>query len=167
MTLVRGHLALGGHQGALVGRCKQHKRHISSRASGAGGGSVQLQGVDPERRAARASVNLMTMVAVQLILTQEASYDNEGGSALGGTYRLLTDFLDQYPLTNSTEWLEKMMKHPNPDLGFLALRVMEVREAYADEGFDYEKMRSEVKSEMESDQKELTRIWISARMGTP
>eukprot|EP00227_Mantoniella_beaufortii_P001822 CAMPEP_0197618862 /NCGR_PEP_ID=MMETSP1326-20131121/61750_1 /TAXON_ID=1155430 /ORGANISM="Genus nov. species nov., Strain RCC2288" /LENGTH=151 /DNA_ID=CAMNT_0043187763 /DNA_START=468 /DNA_END=923 /DNA_ORIENTATION=- len=98
-------------------------------------------GMSPEYKAASALKNLFTMVAVRVVMAQEESYDNEGGT-MTDTYRGLQDYLAANPLRDGNTWLEEMMRHPDTNLRLTALRLLEVRKAYASAQFDFKGMHA-------------------------
>ena len=96
-------------------------------------------GMSPEYKAAAALKNLLTMVAVRVVLAQEQGYDNEGGG-MTETYRGLQDYLAANPLRDGNKWLEELMRHPDNNMRLTALRLLEVRKAYAGGQFDFSGM---------------------------
>lgn len=96
-------------------------------------------GMSPEYKAASALKNLFTMVAVRVVMAQEQGYDNEGG-AMTDTYRGLQDYLAANPLKDGNKWLEDLMRHPDNNMRLTALRLLEVRKAYASGQFDFKDM---------------------------
>lgn len=96
-------------------------------------------GMSPEYKAASALKNLFTMVAVRVVLAQEQGYDNEGGG-MTETYRGLQDYLAANPLRDGNKWLEQLMRHEDNNMRLTALRLLEVRKAYASGQFDFKDM---------------------------
>ena len=96
-------------------------------------------GMSPEYKAASALKNLFTMVAVRVVMAQEQGYDNEGG-AMTETYRGLQDYLSANPLRDGNKWLEQLMRHEDNNMRLTALRLLEVRKAYASGQFDFADM---------------------------
>ena len=72
-------------------------------------------------------------------MAQEMGYDNEGG-AMTETYRGLQDNLEENPLRDGNKWLEALMRHPDNNMRLTALRLLEVRKAYASGQFDFADM---------------------------
>ena len=103
--------------------------------------SDSFGGLSPERKAAMAMKNLFTMCAVKIVLAQlEDSSAGRGGSAQGGynpeACQTIYDHLEEVELRDGDEWLALLMKKDR----MLALRLLEVREAYARTGFEWDNM---------------------------
>ena len=111
-------------------------------------------GMSPEFKAASALKTLFTMVAVRLVLAQEEGYDNEGG---GGTPTsiALGKFLEENPLRDGNKWLQKMLECEQTELRLIALRLIEVRRAYAESQFDFNEVRNTARLEIEKDNDKL------------
>ena len=111
-------------------------------------------GMSPECKAASALKTLFTMVAVRIVLAQEEGYDNEGG---GGTPTsiALGKFLEENPLRDGNEWLQKMLECEQTELRLIALRLIEVRRAYAESQFDFNEVRNTARLEIEKDNDKL------------
>ena len=111
-------------------------------------------GMSPEFKAASALKTLFTMVAVRIVLAQEEGYDNEGG---GGTPTsiALGKFLEENPLRDGNEWLQKMLECEQTELRLIALRLIEVRRAYAESQFDFNEVRNTARLEVEKDNDKL------------
>ena len=111
-------------------------------------------GMSPEFKAASALKTLFTMVAVRIVLAQEEGYDNEGG---GGTPTsiALGKFLEDNPLRDGNEWLQKMLECEQTELRLIALRLIEVRRAYAESQFDFNEVRNTARLEIEKDNDKL------------
>ena len=111
-------------------------------------------GMSPEFKAASALKTLFTMVAVRIVLAQEEGYDNEGG---GGTPTsiALGKFLEENPLRDGNEWLQKMLECEQTELRLIDLRLIEVRRAYAESQFDFNEVRNTARLEIEKDNDKL------------
>ena len=111
-------------------------------------------GMSPEFKAASALKTLFTMVAVRVVMAQEEGYDNEGG---GGTPTsiALGKFLEENPLRDGNEWLQKMLECEQTELRLIALRLIEVRRAYAESQFDFNEVRKTAREEIEKDNDKL------------
>jgi hypothetical protein len=120
-------------------------------------------GMSPEYKAAAALKNLFTMVAVRVVLAQEQGYDNEGG-AMTETYRGLQDYLAQNPLRDGNKWLEDLMRHDDNNMRLTALRLLEVRKAYAGGQFDYEDMHALAVEELTKENDKLMADYVKDSM---
>jgi hypothetical protein len=111
-------------------------------------------GMSPEFKAAQALKTLFTMVAVRVVMAQEEGYDNEGG---GGTPTSISlgKFLDENPLRDGNQWLQLMLGSSETELRLIALRLIEVRRAYAENQFDFEGVKSAAREQIERDNNEL------------
>jgi hypothetical protein len=111
-------------------------------------------GMSPEFKAASALKTLFTMVAVRVVMAQEEGYDNEGG---GGTPTsiALGKFLEENPLRDGNEWLQKMLECEQTEMRLIALRLIEVRRAYAESQFDFNEVRKTAREEIEKDNDKL------------
>ena len=124
-------------------------------------------GMSPEYKAASALKNLFTMVAVRVVLAQEQGYDNEGG-AMTETYRGLQDYLAANPLRDGNKWLEEMMHHEDNNMRLTALRLLEVRKAYAGGQFDFDGMHKLAVEELTKENDKLMADYVkdSISLGT-
>lgn len=111
-------------------------------------------GMSPEFKAASALKTLFTMVAVRIVLAQEEGYDNEGG---GGTPAsiALGKFLEENPLRDGNEWLQKMLECEQTEMRLIALRLIEVRKAYAENQFDFNDVKKTAREEITKDNDKL------------
>lgn len=96
-------------------------------------------GESPETKAARALTTLFTVAATRIVLDEEYSYDNEGGHT--PLTQELTQFLSERPMRGDGDaWLRALMSESHT-LRLAALRIIELRESYAREDFDFERVR--------------------------
>ena len=73
------------------------------------------------------------------VLDEEYSYDNEGGET--PLARELTQFLSERPVGRDGDgWLRALLRESHT-LRLAALRIIELRESYAREDFDFERVR--------------------------
>ena len=98
------------------------------------------------------------MCAVKIVLAQlEGSSAGRGGSAFGSfnpeAVQTIYNHLDEVPLKNGDEWLRGLMQKDR----LLALRLVEVRESYIKEGFEWDSMQKAAIKEMESSNIEILR----------
>ena len=106
----------------------------------------------PEKKAATSMRLLFTMVALRVVLAQEEGFGNECHDDPSYTelYDDLTSFLQKEPLRDSGDaWLEKLIRHPKVHCRLAAVRIIEVRDVYASEEFDWEETKAVVLREME------------------
>lgn len=120
-------------------------------------------GMSPEYKAASALKNLFTMVAVRVVMAQEQGYDNEGG-AMTETYRGLQDYLEKNPLRDGNKWLEQLMRHEDSNMRLTALRLLEVRKAYASGQFDFKNMHELAVEELKSENDKLMADYVTDSM---
>lgn len=123
----------------------RHNRRHSVRpiiiASGMHVPSDSFNGWSPERMASNLLETFLTVVAVKIVLAQLqgsgrgdlASYNAQG-------YQNLVDFIEEKPLTrdNASTWLKELMER---DL-MIAMRIIEVRLAYAKHDFEWHNLQS-------------------------
>ncbi|KAI8112339.1 hypothetical protein M9434_003662 [Picochlorum sp. BPE23] len=123
----------------------RHNRRHSVRpiiiASGMHVPSDSFNGWSPERMASSLLETFLTVVAVKIVLAQLqgsgrgdlASYNAQG-------YQNLVDFIEEKPLTrdNASTWLKELMER---DL-MIAMRIIEVRLAYAKHDFEWHNLQS-------------------------
>eukprot|EP00877_Chromochloris_zofingiensis_P007521 jgi/Chrzof1/3021/Cz12g08150.t1 len=100
--------------------------------------SDSFGGVSPEKKAANHLRTLFTFVAVKVILAQ---LEGSGRGSLAAynqqSYQMLSDQLSKVSFKDGDDWVEQLMQH-DPHL---ALRVMEVRDAYCREDFEWDQLR--------------------------
>ena len=112
----------------------------------------------PPTNVVRYQKTLFTMCAVKIVLAQlEGSSAGRGGSAFGSfnpeAVQTIYKHLDEVPLKNGDEWLRGLMQKDR----LLALRLVEVRESYIKEGFEWDSMQKAAIKEMESSNIEILR----------
>lgn len=100
--------------------------------------SDSFGGLSPERKAANALRNLFTFIAARVILAQ---LEGSGRGGLGSydvdACTLLTDCLQNVPLKDGDEWVDHLLKRNS----ILAYRLMEVRDAYCNEEFEWDTLK--------------------------
>ena len=111
-----------------------------------------------QQTSCRYQKTLFTMCAVKIVLAQlEGSSAGRGGSAFGSfnpeAVQTIYKHLDEVPLKNGDEWLRGLMQKDR----LLALRLVEVRESYIKEGFEWDSMQKAAIKEMESSNIEILR----------
>mmetsp|Transcript_30247 Transcript_30247/g.58134 ORF Transcript_30247/g.58134 Transcript_30247/m.58134 type:complete len:212 (-) Transcript_30247:139-774(-) len=106
---------------------------------------VSLDGVTPETRAANSLKTLFTMVAVGIVLDQMT-----GSRHRQPIYYDVVKYLKEHPIDNGHEWLSGLMKHEQPRIRMVAVRIIEVRKAFLDE-FDWEQAQQLALDSMKAD----------------
>ncbi|KAK9821415.1 hypothetical protein WJX81_001169 [Elliptochloris bilobata] len=100
--------------------------------------SDSFGGQSPERKAATALRTLFTFCAVKIIMSQLSGSGRGGlGAYNSQQYDALEAFLEEEPLRDGDAWLKGLLKRNE----MLALRIMEVRQAYACESFEWDQLR--------------------------
>jgi len=128
--------------------------------------SDAFQGMSPEVKASQALKNLFTMVAVRVVIAEEkarASADDVDGET--STSRVLREFLKANPMRDGNEWLRAMVSRDDAETRIVALRLLEVRKAYADEEFDFERVRAVAIKELKDDNDRLMSDYVKRSMG--
>jgi len=77
----------------------------------------------------------------------------------------LANFLHENPLRDGNEWLRKMFSHEDTEMRLLALRLLEVRKAYADGEFDFESVQRVAVEELTKDNDQLMSDYVKRSMG--
>uniref|UniRef100_A0A7S0X2B6 Uncharacterized protein n=1 Tax=Mantoniella antarctica TaxID=81844 RepID=A0A7S0X2B6_9CHLO len=153
-TWVRG---AGGERGG--GTFDNGRMHVPADAFG---------GMSPEYKAAGALKNLFTMVAIRVVMAQEqeeqGGYANGGGDAMTDTHRTLRDYLVEHPLRDGNAWLEQLMRHEDGNMRRTALRLLEVRKAYASGQFDFADMHQLAVKELTRDNDKLMADYVADSM---
>ncbi|KAH7437647.1 hypothetical protein KP509_05G082800 [Ceratopteris richardii] len=90
-------------------------------------------GQTPEARAATTLLNYFTYLAVQIVLAQLEDYNPEG-------YKELREFVDRTPLKDGDKFCAALMRESSRHKG-LAMRILEVRSAYASEDFEWDNVQ--------------------------
>lgn len=87
----------------------------------------------PEAKAAESLHNYFTFVAVKIVLSQLQAYNPDG-------YKELMAFTDKMTLKDGDRFLLTLLRE-SPNHKQLAMRVLEVRSAYAHEDFEWDNLR--------------------------
>lgn len=107
----------------------------------------------PEGQAATAMHNFFTYVAVKIVCSQLEDYNKEA-------YADLMDFVERTPLKDGDKFIATLMResynHKN-----LALRIMEVRSAYANQDFEWEALQALTAKQMETANTSLMRKFLT------
>ncbi|PRW33033.1 hypothetical protein C2E21_8117 [Chlorella sorokiniana] len=97
-------------------------------------------GSSPEQRAAASLTTMFTFVALRVVLSQLGPGGEGGDLPPTPDYMWLRHFLEENPLRNGNEWLAEMMAQDHRGQ-MLGLRILEVREAFCEEDFDWQLCR--------------------------
>lgn len=121
--------------------------------------SDSFGGLSPEKKAANHLRSLFTFVAVKVILAQlEGSGRGSLASYNQAAYEDLTKFLQEVPFKDGDEWLSALAKHNQ----MLALRVMEVRDAYCEQDFEWDQLRKVATRDMKNANVKIMRSTVTA-----
>ena len=125
--------------------------------------TVEFDGLDPERKAASALTNLLTMAAVRVVLDQMWGTRHRSPMA-----PKLIDYLQTHPLRDGRAWLAELMSHDELDYRLVAVRVIETRKVLAEtpEGFDYDWMREESLEGIAKDNLDLSRALLACSLAS-
>ena len=58
----------------------------------------------------------------------------------------IVDFMHENPLVDGNEWLGLLMQHEDYDMRAIGLRILETRELYTNDVFDFEEMNLKVRT---------------------
>lgn len=125
--------------------------------------SDSFGGLSPERKAAQQLQRFFTFCAVKIVLhqmegissNQAESPSKYGTNQLKSDYEELLDFYQNEPLKDSEEWVQKLMERNK----MLALRVMEVRKAYAAEDFEWDWLQKMALQDLAAGNKKIMKDW--------
>ena len=125
--------------------------------------TVELDGLDPEGKAASALTTLLTMAAVRVVLDQMWGTRHRSPMA-----PKLIDYLQTNPLRDGHAWLAELMSHDELDYRLVAVRVIETRKVLAEtpEGFDYDWMREESLEGIAKDNLDLSRALLACSLAS-
>lgn len=110
----------------------------------------------PEAKAAASLHNYFTFVAVKIVLSQLQAYNPEG-------YKELMDFTEKMTLKDGDQFVLTLLRE-SPSHKALALRVLEVRSAYAHEDFEWENLRKVSHKVMDEANTRLMRDYLVETM---
>ncbi|GIL54948.1 hypothetical protein Vafri_10639 [Volvox africanus] len=123
--------------------------------------SDSFGGQSPERKAAGILRTFFTFVAARVVLAQ---LEGSGRGALGAyDSQAATDlhnFLQNVAMKDGDEWLAQLMRQ-NTSLG---LRLMEVRDHYCDEAFEWDQLQQVSKKDMRAANTKLMRQFAAASL---
>lgn len=112
-------------------------------------------GFTPEEKAASALLTLFTMVALKIVMAQWV-----GSRHRSPMYNKMVAYVEENPV-NGTTFLSEMMRHEELDFRLAAVRIVEVRQAYAKSAFDWEDMRIVALAGVEKDSREMLNSYMS------
>lgn len=96
--------------------------------------SDSFQGKSPEKKAAIALRTMFTFVACKVVLSQLSGRGRgDIGSYNADHYSVLITLLEEKPMKDGDEWLSTLMRKDR----MLAMRIMDVRDAYCVEDFEW------------------------------
>ena len=101
-----------------------------------------------------------------VVLAQEEGFGNECHDDPSYTelYDDLTTFLQQNPLRDGNEWLQKLMRHDKLNCRLAAVRIIEVRREYMKE-FDWDEVRTEALESMDTCYQGLLNEHLASSLG--
>ena len=67
----------------------------------------------------------------------------------------IVDFMHENPLVDGNEWLGLLMQHEDYDMRAIGLRILETRELYTNDVFDFEEMNLKAMASMQRANKDL------------
>mmetsp|Transcript_3462 Transcript_3462/g.9981 ORF Transcript_3462/g.9981 Transcript_3462/m.9981 type:complete len:227 (-) Transcript_3462:304-984(-) len=101
--------------------------------------SDSFGGVSPEKKAADALRTLFTFVAARVVLSQlERSGRGSHETYNADAYEILADHLASRPMKDGDKWLAELIAKNK----LLGCRISEVREAYAEDDFQWDQLRN-------------------------
>ncbi|CAM6098558.1 unnamed protein product [Calypogeia fissa] len=106
----------------------------------------------PEAKAADSLHNFFTFVAVKIVLSQLQDYNREG-------YQDLMDFVDRVSLKDGDKFCATLMRESFRHKG-LAMRIMEVRSAYAKQDFEWDNLQNLCNKNMDEANTRLMREFL-------
>ncbi|GJP32336.1 hypothetical protein CLOM_g16938 [Closterium sp. NIES-68] len=109
-------------------------------------------GESPEAKSAASLHNFFTYIAVRIVLSQLQAYNREG-------YAELKEFTDRVPLKDGDQFCAALMRE-SPRHKQLAMRILEVRQAYALEDFEWDNLRAVSFQRMEEGNTRLMRDFL-------
>mmetsp|Transcript_32646 Transcript_32646/g.92584 ORF Transcript_32646/g.92584 Transcript_32646/m.92584 type:complete len:214 (+) Transcript_32646:467-1108(+) len=113
-------------------------------------------GDTPEGKAGKSLSTLFTYVAVRVVMEQMS-----GSRHRSPMYNRLRDYInDEEPIRDGSQWLGRLMRHTDNEMRLLALRIMETREIYMDNNFDWDDLREVTEINLKKDNADLKKQWI-------
>ncbi|GLI67305.1 hypothetical protein VaNZ11_011491 [Volvox africanus] len=150
-----------GRRAGLVARTVPAVRRDVRAKGGVYVPSDSFGGQSPERKAAGILRTFFTFIAARIVLAQ---LEGSGRGALGAyDSQAATDlhnFLQNVAMKDGDEWLAQLMRQ-NTSLG---LRLMEVRDHYCDEAFEWGQLQQVSKKDMRAANTKLMRQFAAASL---
>ena len=125
--------------------------------------SDSFGGVSPEAKAAEVLRTFFTFAAVKIVLSQlEGIGRGDLGAYNAEGYGTLSKFLRENPLRNDAEgWLTRLMQEDE----MIALRICEVRAAYAGKDFEWENLKRLTVDGLSKSNVEVQRTHMASKYG--
>jgi len=109
-------------------------------------------GMTPEAKSGQMLRKMFTYVAARTIMAEIEGYDNEGGSASSHpVWTGLQEALLADGGASNDDFVEKLISHPDHEMRMAAIRIIEVRASFAEDVFNWDKMRAAAIQEIEMD----------------
>lgn len=105
-----------------------------------------FSGIGPESKAAEHLQRFFTFIAVRIVL----------GQIGGERHTDLTNFYHKVPMQDADEWLEKLLLQDY----MLAARIMEVRRAYGEEEFEWDRLQKNAMKRLEEGNHRIMHKWL-------
>eukprot|EP00242_Pyramimonas_sp_CCMP2087_P004241 CAMPEP_0198198066 /NCGR_PEP_ID=MMETSP1445-20131203/1576_1 /TAXON_ID=36898 /ORGANISM="Pyramimonas sp., Strain CCMP2087" /LENGTH=168 /DNA_ID=CAMNT_0043867513 /DNA_START=168 /DNA_END=674 /DNA_ORIENTATION=- len=130
-----------------------------------GRGCLFVGGVPPETIAAQQIRKMYTFIAARTIMAEIKIEDYGNESRIRGLSHPVLEGLEE-ALTNgsganSDDFVSDMLQHPSIDMRLAAVRIIEQRALYANEGFDWDRLRATVDLEVQLDTEKAKRAFGS------
>ena len=128
--------------------------------------SDAFQGRSPEIAARDALGRLFTAVAARAVIAEESEAAIAGGMKPEESerYEVLKKYVEENPIRDGNAWMAALMERDDVASRMVALRVLELRKTYAEEVFDFERVREQVISEVRSENDRLMSEYVKRLM---
>ena len=105
--------------------------------------SDAFQGRSPEIAARDALGRLFTAVAARAVIAEDSEAAIAGGMKPEESerYEVLKKYVEENPIRDGNAWMAALMERDDVASRMVALRVLELRKTYAEEVFDFERVR--------------------------
>ncbi|CEF97018.1 Chaperonin-like RbcX [Ostreococcus tauri] len=155
---------------ASLGRRAVTRANVVARGGGRPGRvhvpSDAFQGRSPEIAARDALGRLFTAVAARAVIAEESEAAIAGGMKPEESerYEVLKKYVEENPIRDGNAWMAALMERDDVASRMVALRVLELRKTYAEEVFDFERVREQVISEVRSENDRLMSEYVKRLM---